>query len=154
PPVGWVQVHPEITPPSNFHHLRDTTNALARIQSTAETLRALGKRVVIVSPPPNSGEDLGKCLLYARVWGKELSQCDFSSSSYSSMIEKSYRLLQKVEASIPVVFLDEAMCQDGTCATSDGNLFLYRDNGHLSIESARSLGSRIDLLALSVAEAK
>lgn len=26
PPVGWVQVHPEITSPSNFHHLRDTTN--------------------------------------------------------------------------------------------------------------------------------
>ncbi len=25
PPVGWVLVHPEITPPSNFHQLRDTT---------------------------------------------------------------------------------------------------------------------------------
>jgi len=24
--AGWVgSVHPEITPPSNFHHLRDTT---------------------------------------------------------------------------------------------------------------------------------
>jgi hypothetical protein len=32
PPVGWVQVHPEITPPSNFHHLRDTT--LCRRQNT------------------------------------------------------------------------------------------------------------------------
>ncbi|MBM3369000.1 MAG: hypothetical protein FJY43_12125 [Betaproteobacteria bacterium] len=27
PPVGWVDVHPEITPPSNFHQLRDTTKA-------------------------------------------------------------------------------------------------------------------------------
>ncbi|WP_454283261.1 hypothetical protein, partial [Roseovarius sp. MBR-79] len=26
PAAGWVGfVHPEITPPSNFHHLRDTT---------------------------------------------------------------------------------------------------------------------------------
>jgi hypothetical protein len=25
PPVGWVCNHPEITPPSNFHHRRDTT---------------------------------------------------------------------------------------------------------------------------------
>jgi hypothetical protein len=25
PPAGWVSVHPEITPPSNFHHFRDTT---------------------------------------------------------------------------------------------------------------------------------
>jgi hypothetical protein len=29
PPVGWVSGHPEITPPSNFHHLRDTTIAKA-----------------------------------------------------------------------------------------------------------------------------
>nr|WP_255446378.1 integrase core domain-containing protein [Tropicibacter alexandrii] len=27
PPVGWVDVHPEITPPSNFHQLQDTTSA-------------------------------------------------------------------------------------------------------------------------------
>src|SRR6056297_4329707 len=27
PPVRWVSVHPEITPPSNFHQLRDTTDA-------------------------------------------------------------------------------------------------------------------------------
>ena len=25
PPVGWVSGHPEITPPANFHHFRDTT---------------------------------------------------------------------------------------------------------------------------------
>ena len=25
PPVGWVLVHPEITPPDNFYHFRDTT---------------------------------------------------------------------------------------------------------------------------------
>ncbi len=69
------------------------------------------------------------------------------------MIEKSYRLLQQVEQNIPVVFLDKVMCQDGTCATSDGDLFLYRDNGHLSIEIAMSLGPRIDLLTLSLTKA-
>ncbi|WP_214606877.1 hypothetical protein, partial [Palleronia pelagia] len=31
PPVGWVSVHPEITPPSNFHHLRDTTTLVSAI---------------------------------------------------------------------------------------------------------------------------
>jgi hypothetical protein len=30
PPVAWVDVHPEITPPSNFHHFRDTTAKDAR----------------------------------------------------------------------------------------------------------------------------
>jgi hypothetical protein len=28
PPVGWASGHPEITPPSNFHHFRDTTGAI------------------------------------------------------------------------------------------------------------------------------
>jgi len=31
PPVGWVDVHPEITPPSNFHQLRDTTTVSAYV---------------------------------------------------------------------------------------------------------------------------
>ncbi|MET4104496.1 hypothetical protein ABIE58_003948, partial [Roseovarius sp. MBR-78] len=32
PAAGWVgSVHREITPPSNFHHLRDRTNKTARI---------------------------------------------------------------------------------------------------------------------------
>jgi hypothetical protein len=39
PPVGWVDVHPEITPPSNFHQLRDTTD-----KRSAKLLR-LSKKV-------------------------------------------------------------------------------------------------------------
>jgi hypothetical protein len=36
--ADWVGlVHPEITPPSNFHHLRDTTDIIAR------HLKALGQ---------------------------------------------------------------------------------------------------------------
>jgi iron complex outermembrane receptor protein len=27
PPIGWVSGHPEITPPTNFHQLRDMTKA-------------------------------------------------------------------------------------------------------------------------------
>jgi lysozyme len=34
PPVGWVSGNPEITPPSNFHQLRDTTGANARATLT------------------------------------------------------------------------------------------------------------------------
>jgi hypothetical protein len=30
PSVGWVDVHLEITPPSNFHHFRDTTNPVSK----------------------------------------------------------------------------------------------------------------------------
>src|SRR5690606_28950570 len=36
PPVGWVSVHPEITPPDNFYHFRDTTKLRGRIRSPSQ----------------------------------------------------------------------------------------------------------------------
>ena len=44
--AGWVGlVHPEITPPSNFHHLRDTTVLRPKIQKVwDDTLKVYGVR--------------------------------------------------------------------------------------------------------------
>lgn len=42
PAAGWVVAsHPEITPPSNFHHFRDTTDGY-RLARLPEVLRATG----------------------------------------------------------------------------------------------------------------
>lgn len=63
PPVGWVSVHPEITPPSNFHHLRDTTHFQANfgnsrslipsrrefIGSTEKTQEGIKSMIIAVS---------------------------------------------------------------------------------------------------------
>ncbi len=133
---------------------RDDTYGLAHILSTIESLHALEKRVVIVSPPPNSGSDIGDCLQYAILWDDDLSRCYFTTRDYTEARLKSYRLLDEVEKDVPVVHLDELMCRDGNCAASDGDVFLYRDHGHLSVESAQSLGPRIDLLDLTLAKAK
>jgi putative transposase len=43
PPVGWVSVHPEITPPSNFHHFRDTTAAIRKIIYTTNAVESLNR---------------------------------------------------------------------------------------------------------------
>ncbi len=131
----------------------DDTYGLAHILSTIESLRALKKRVVIVSPPPNSGSDIGDCLLYAILWDEDLSRCDFTTQDYTDARIKSYRLLDKVGKDVPVILLDKIMCREGNCAASDGDVFLYRDHGHLSVESAQSLGRKIDLLELTLAKA-
>lgn len=132
----------------------DDTYGQAHILSTIQSLRALKKRVVIVSPPPNSGSDIGDCLLYAILWEDDLSRCDFTTRDYTDARIKSYRLLDEIGKDVPVVHLDELMCRGGNCAASDGDVFLYRDHGHLSVESAQSLGPRIDLLKLALTKAE
>jgi hypothetical protein len=44
--ADWVGlVHPEITPPSNFHHLRDTTGYHARSRIEANPLMVCGQTI-------------------------------------------------------------------------------------------------------------
>lgn len=131
----------------------DDTFALDQLLGTINTLRSLGKRVVVISSPPNKGNDLGMCLLTSSLWGKHLSTCDFTTREFSSWIVRAYRLLQRAEASVPVVFLDQLMCSNGLCSTSDDAIFLYRDTDHLSVEGAISLGKKIDLLELVLSKA-
>jgi len=132
----------------------DNTFALNQLVVTVDALHSLGKRVVIVSPPPNNGKDLGLCLLTSSLWGKHLSACNFATQEISGWIVEAYRLLKRVEPNVPVVFLDKLMCRDGLCVVSDDAVFLYRDTGHLSVEGAISLGQEFDLLKLILSKAE
>ena len=49
PPVGWVPSHPEITPPSNLHHLRDTTRTINAIERLNEEFRRRIKTQTVLS---------------------------------------------------------------------------------------------------------
>lgn len=131
----------------------DNNFALKQLVRTVDALHSLGKRVVVVSSPPNNGNDLGMCLLTSSLWSKHLSPCDFTTQEFSSWLVRSYRLLKRVEDYVPVVFLDQLMCSDGVCATSDDAIFLYRDANHLSVEGAIALGKKIDLLELILSKA-
>lgn len=128
--------------------------ALAQIQETANALHSLGKRVIIVSPPPTSGADLGQCLMNASLWGRNLSKCDFTIKQYSSSLVKAYELLQKVDLFVPVFFLNQVLCSNEICRTSDDGAFIYRDTGHLSTEGSASLAQKTDLMRLLLSKAK
>ena len=48
-------------------------------------------------------------------------------------------LLTAAGLDVPVVWLEAAMCVDGVCRASVGDILMYRDQGHLSMKGSRYL---------------
>jgi hypothetical protein len=81
------------------------------------------------------------------------TRCDFPISEFARPLLRTYKLLARVAETIPVIFLHNLMCKNGTCATSDNIVFLYRGEGHLSVAGSAALGKRHDLLGLALSQA-
>lgn len=137
------------------------TNAVDRKESVAEALlqlarqlAAVGKRLVIVSPPPRTGQDLALCYVRSRLMhsGGD-GVCDFSATKHRSFSAKSIELLRAVEDSIPIIWLDELICNAGRCSVTYEGEPLYRDSGHLSVPGSARFGASIDLAAIVLAAA-
>lgn len=110
--------------------------------STAARIESMGKVMVIVSPPPVTGDNIGQCLAGAALRGEGVDACDFTTDQIHPLSQQVLSFLRDLSAEIPVLFLDEIICTDGVCATRIGDIFVYRDAGHLSIEAARHLGEQ------------
>ena len=125
--------------------------ALEALRATITAIRALGKRVVLVAPPPASDFDVGRCLeLKANgkaVFGADNPSCAISEAHYRALRADVLALLDRVanEADIPVIRLDDVLCREGVCATEIKGQFLYRDGGHLSYDGSRLLGQQMEL---------
>ncbi|GAB4203243.1 MAG: acyltransferase family protein [Tibeticola sp.] len=122
------------------------TEALVR---TIVGTRALGRRVVLVAPPPAaSGVDFGRCLeLRAAgklILGADRPDCSIDEAKYRAQAAPVHALLRRVsrEADVPIFWPDEFLCRDGTCVVELDGVPLYRDTGHLSVVGSRLLGER------------
>lgn len=123
--------------------------ASAALGETVRRLRALGKRVVIVAPPPSASDvDFGRCLeLRAAgklVLGADRPDCSIDEAKYRAQAAPVHALLRRVsrEAGVPIFWPDEFLCRDGTCLVELDGVPLYRDTGHLSVAGSRLLGER------------
>jgi peptidoglycan/LPS O-acetylase OafA/YrhL len=133
---------------------------LAAQRRTVDAIRALGRRVVLVSGPVPARFDVGQC------WERSLTRlplfspapgCAIAPDGASSDAGWTARLLDRfvTEASTPVVRLDRLMCpQPGRCETIADGVPLYRDADHLSLGGARLVGRRFDLARRAVAAAR
>ena len=125
-------------------NVQDTVEGLRR---TAQAVRAMGKRVVIVAPPPTAGFDIGRCV--ERLERKLVSlhapaDCEIRESVYH---QERALVLQVLDGArkqgIEVVSFDPFLCKDGRCATRLGGTLLYVDSGHLTREGSVLLANAV-----------
>ena len=136
------------------------TLAIQQIRKTVSEVRALGKKVVVVAPPPSSGFNVGRCLeLQASdklIFGSDDGACRISTALYHKhqQIARHFLSLLPGVAGVGVVGFEDFLCSAQTCETEVDGVFLYRDEGHLSIEGSRRLASQMEFANRLISAAK
>lgn len=119
--------------------------ALLALRDTVQALRRLGKRVILIAPPPSAGFDSSACL--ERQARQRWTLGAATGCALDRQAALRYRAAVQAfldraeqEADVPLLRFEDALCDAQHCRTAaaDG-LPYYRDLGHLSIEGARRL---------------
>lgn len=122
--------------------------ALNGMRRTAELVRAAGAQIVWVTPPPSNGSDLSKCAIEAAMTSSlDSTACQFSIDDAATAAERENKLLDAAKSFMPVFPLSDLLCSEGACATVLEGSILYRDDGHLSVEGAATLGKTFNLMS-------
>ncbi|WP_018240294.1 acyltransferase family protein [Ensifer sp. BR816] len=120
------------------------------IKALVEAVRALGRRVVVVAPPPVASFDIADCLerkARGSVMLGRYSDCKIYVSDYLRMRSRTLELLNQVasKADVEVISYHDFLCDDTTCKTEIDGKFLYRDSGHLSYEGSEVIARKTGL---------
>jgi peptidoglycan/LPS O-acetylase OafA/YrhL len=126
--------------------------AFHSLSRTVSLLRSLGKKVIIMAPPPSGGGiDFARCIERKETrrvfFGSYLPTCDLPAALYFDGRKPVNDLLERVHnnSDVEVFSIDSFLCNSQVCAvTRDGRL-IYRDNGHLSYEGSSLLGEKLNL---------
>ncbi len=128
--------------------------AAEALRRTIESVRALGKRVVLVAPPPSAaGVNFGRCLervkTHKAVFGSEYPTCEISRLTYHRSTALVRALLDRVavEADVSVFSFEPFLCEGERCAVEINGVPIYRDNGHLSYAGSELLGRKLGFAA-------
>ncbi len=122
--------------------------ALAQERTNA-VIRALGKRVILVTGPPQADFDVGQC------WERHRSglplvstapDCAIVAANTHPQAAWADRWLHTVAAhGTPIVSFDVSLCRAGICRTTIDGVPLYRDAGHFSRTGSILVGRRLGL---------
>ncbi len=121
------------------------TVAPQAFRETLRALRELGIKPVVVSPPPRSGQNTGRCLIRAEFHGFSPALCDFSHEQALQSHRPIIEFLSEIEKEFSVIWLSDAICDQGVCRAAIGDNFIYRDGGHLSHEGSALIGVKMSL---------
>jgi peptidoglycan/LPS O-acetylase OafA/YrhL len=124
----------------------DTTTRAFR--ETADALRAAGKRVILIAPPPTAGVDIGACLertLTGLITIGGFKGCVIPMDAFHRRRTREIELVDSIEkAGIPVIRFADFLCEGATCRTYIDGTVIYRDQGHLTYDGARYLATKMN----------
>jgi peptidoglycan/LPS O-acetylase OafA/YrhL len=124
--------------------------AIAAMRDTVRRLRAAGKRVLVVAPPPSSGVDMTHCLerkaQASRLEGERID-CNIALSDYHASKAGLLVFLARLEAQaqVPVLRFDPLLCDRARCLVELDGSIVYRDEGHFSQAGSRAVARRMRL---------
>jgi peptidoglycan/LPS O-acetylase OafA/YrhL len=115
--------------------------AIAGLKALVDEVRSLGKRVVVIPPPPVFKVDVGDCLerkAQGRIILGMYSGCRMPVSDHLEIQAKVLDILKNLTMQADVEVLDyyDFLCDRQFCRTEIDGKFLYRDGGHLSYEGS------------------
>lgn len=117
--------------------------AKKQFEKTLVELERMGVKPVFFSPPPQVGNNIGKCLDKALFFNESSGSCDFKDSLISKSQIDIYSWLSELSAKYRYINLKDYICSGGKCKASLDGYYVYRDSGHLSYEGARVLGENM-----------
>lgn len=127
-----------------------------RLKATITRIQALGKKVVVVGPPPFLlfESNIGKCAVRTKrgkiVLGVVNNSCDIDSADWAREGREIIELLQQIKLEIPagLIRLDDTMCVAKVCEATQNGVIMYRDGGHLSFKGAQRLAEQMNFARL------
>lgn len=133
-----------------------TIDAMRR---TVRELRRLGKRVIVVSPPPRGNFDIGQCL--ERLDSEKVilgphGRCELQLEEFYHQQADVRTFLARLplEADVDVIRLEESLCSEQGCLTMLDGAFLYSDEQHLTHEGSILIAKKADLVRRVLAGAR
>jgi hypothetical protein len=116
----------------------------AGYQPLAYLPRKLSKQPV----PWQDGKNIGRCLVRSKWLGLNGRACDVSVSEYHASEANVIRFMQEIEKHYLVIWPSSELCGKMWCKSQVGDVFIYRDGGHLSHDGSRYLGKVMNFYAM------
>jgi len=120
--------------------------AVRLFRETLAEIEAMDKTPIVISPTPQSGHNIGRCLAM-RTWvGADTDVCDFLLEDAAEITRLTSTFIDLIaEEGHEVVRLSDYMCPAGRCETKIGDTFIYFDAAHMTAAGARLIGERFSL---------
>lgn len=129
---------------------QDREALFEHLELTVRSLRANGKRVVLIAPPPSTDFNIGRC--WDRRGGHRWTVgaqegCLIERAVYQRERSEVLAFLAEVERRgiVPVLRFDAVLCDATFCQTQVDGRSLYFDKGHLTRFGSRAIGQRMNL---------